>query len=134
MENTLYNFGDVEANSDRPTVINDAIASVLRHNGGACYAEMERFLMAPGVTGSKSFDQGRAVLILLKHDDSLDGVISNIMDNTAALTEHALWSRLSNVLRKTGFKFKFGRLVGLLEHKPTSDTDSPAEPGEPDVA
>lgn len=134
MENTLYNFGDVESNSAQPTVINDAIASVLRHNGSACYAEMERFLMAPGVTGSRSFDQAHAVTILLDHDVELKKAITKIMSSTPALTEHALWARLCHVLRKSGFKFKFGRLVGLLEHKPDNDTDSPSEPGEPDVA
>lgn len=132
MENTLFDFNSVQASAAQPTVINDAIAAVLGADDGACYAEMERYLMAPGVTGSKSFDQGRAVIILLKHDKKGDGKIALIMSKTASLTEHALWSRLSTVLRKTGFKFKFGRLVGLLEHK--ADNENEFSASEPDVA
>ena len=125
MENTLFDFGKVEANSPAPTAINDAIAAVLRANDSACYKEMERHLVAPGVTGSRFFDQHSAVCILLKHDTAAKtdkrpaGMrrIKKMMDNTPSMTQAYLWSRLCMTLRKAGFNIKHGRLVGLIEKK-----------------
>ena len=117
MENTLYKFAEVESRSIKPTAINEAIATTMRKDGGACYAEMERFLIAPGVTGSREFDKCRAVGILLKHDLKDCKVINNAMKTTASFTEQYVWSRLCAVLRRSGFKMKFGRVTGLIEHQ-----------------
>lgn len=129
MVNSLYNFADVEANNPPAQSIRDTVAAVLRADGGACYAEMEAYLLPPGVSGSKFFDQAYAVSVLMAHDRDGDGQIAKIMANTPTLKHRTLWDILQSVLRGAGFKMKHGRLAGLLENR----TDEREDDGQPDI-
>ena len=129
MVNSLYSFVDVEAKNPSNLTIRDIVKNVLRSDNGACYAEMEPFLMAPGVSGSRSFDQAYAVRILLDYDRDGDGEIAKVLVSTPTLKHRNLWDILQHVLRSTGFKMKHGRLIGLLEHKPEDKEDD----GQPDI-
>ncbi len=131
MVNSLYSFADVEANNPPKSTVSDSVVNVLRGQDGACYAEMEPYLLAPGVSGSRFFDQAYAVDVLLRHDREGDGMIAKIMVNTPTLKRRTLWDVLQKVLRTTGFKMRHGRLVGLLEHRP--DEEPKEDDGQPDI-
>lgn len=132
MTSSLYSFTDVEANNPQKLTLRDLIATVLRKDKGRCYAEMEPYLLAPGVSGSRYFDQAYAVQVLLTHDREGDGQLAKIMVNTPTLKHRTLWDELQFVLRKSGFKMKHGRLIGLLEHRPKAD-DEKEDDGQPDI-
>ena len=129
MVNSLYSFVDVEAKNPSTLTLRDIVKNVLRADSGSCYAEMEPYLMAPGISGSRSFDQAYAVQVLLDHDRNGDGEIAKILVNTPTLKHRSLWDVLQVVLRSTGFKMRHGRLVGLLEHKAEEKDDD----GQPDI-
>ena len=131
MVNSLYSFADVEANNPPQHTIRDTVAGILRADGGACYAEMEAYLLPPGVSGSKFFDQAYAVKVLLKHDREGEGQIAKIMVNTPTLKHRTLWDVLQQVLRTAGFKMRHGRLAGLIENRP--DSDEQEDDGQPDI-
>ena len=133
MVNSLYSFIDVEAQTASPSTLRDIVKGVLRADSGACYAEMESYLMPPGVSGSRSFDQAYAVKVLLKHDANLEGQIATKMVDTPTLNHRALWDILQNVLRSSGFRMKHGRLVGLLEHKKDPAQEDNDSAGQPDI-
>lgn len=126
MSNTLYKISDVVAGRAKPAVINAEILKVLCANNDLCYNEMEKYLVAPDVTGSRFFDQHAAVCVLLKHDTiekvegvmAGDGIITKMMEGNSSVTQAYLWQRLCTVLRQSGFNMKQGRLVGLIEKKP----------------
>jgi hypothetical protein len=131
MVNSLYNFADVEANNPPQQSVRDVVAAVLRADNGACYADMEIYLMPPGEAGSKYFDQAYAVGVLMQHDRDGDGEIARIMANTPTLKHRTLWDVLQQVLRGAGFKMRHGRLDGLLEHRPSEEKD---DDGQPDIS
>ena len=131
MINSLYSFGDVEANNPPKNSVRDIVANVLRADGGACYSEMEAYLLPPGVSGSKFFDQAYAVSVLLKHDRDGEGQIAKVMVNTPTLKHRTLWDVLQQVLRTAGFKMSHGRLAGLIENR--SDETEKADDGQPDI-
>lgn len=131
MVNSMYNFADVEAKLASPATIKELVKNVLRANDGACYAEIEKFLMPPGKTGSRAFDQAHSVITLLKHDAEHESAIATVMAATPTLNERILWDILQSVLRGVGFKMQHGRLTGLLEHKPKKDGDDNS--GQPDI-
>lgn len=133
MVNSMYNFADVEAKLASPLTINGLVKNVLRANDGVCYAEIETFLMPPGKTGSRSFDQANAVLCLLVHDKELESSIATFMAATPTLNQRLLWDILQRVLRQAGFKMQHGRLTGLLDHKPAKKDDNGDEAGQPDI-
>lgn len=122
MVNSLYNFLDVEAKNPPKRTLRDDIKSVLRADNAACYVDMEPYLIDPGVSGSKFYDQAYAVDVLLKHDAKGAGRIANAMAETPTLRQRGLWIQLAKVLEETGFDLKRGRLVGLLEHKQPEQT------------
>jgi hypothetical protein len=131
MVNSLYNFGDVEANNPPKQHIRDMVAAVLRADNGACYADMEAYLLPPGVTGSKSFDQAFSVRVLLDHDKDTGGHIASAMAATPTLKHRTLWDTLQTVLRNSGFKMRHGRLAGLLENRQTETENG--DDGQPDL-
>jgi len=130
MPTSLYSFSDVEAKTAKPMVVNQAIKDVLKANGDSCYIDMERYLVPPGVTGSRAFDQAFAVMVLLKHDQKNGSFLKTAMGETPQLTERVLWDRLQAVLRGAGFKVSHGRLVGLLEAPKEDDN---GDSGQPDI-
>ena len=75
-----------------------------------CYLEMEPYLIEPGVSGSKYFDQHYAVLVLLKYDAANGKHVASFR-----LTEKLLYNQLVRVLKEAGFLFKYGRIIGLKE-------------------
>ena len=127
--NSLYRFSDVEAQNPTSPTISVAIKNVLRSNGDSCYIEMEPYLLPPGVTGSKFFDQANAVRVLLEHDRDGDSVLTKMMAETPSLKQRQLWDYLQRVLRQAGFKMKHGRLAGLLEGPIKKEDDD----GQPDI-
>ncbi len=133
MVNSMYSFCDVESKAASPSTLKDAVLGVLRANDGECYSSLEVYLMPPGVSGSRSFDQAYAVSTLLEFDRSGDGMIARILANTPNIKHRSLWDVLQVVLRGSGFKMKHGRLVGLLEHNPDSKDDTAKEDGQPDI-
>lgn len=138
---SLYDINAIANKTAKPDHIKGVCKNLLLLKDGACYKEMEPFLRAPGVTGSKAFDQGNAVNVMLKHDWMLanigpdgekskttkNGDLRQIMINTKA-NERELWDRLVAVLRDLGMRFKHGRLVGAIALEDDSDDD-----GAPDI-
>jgi len=130
MAKSLYVFAEVEAKTASPQTLNMIVRDVLRADDGICYAEMERFLRAPGVSGSRQFDQAYAVDVLMKHDANTGGRIASAVESTG-LTRRELWDRLVSVLRSVGFRIQHGRLVGLLENKSKKEEED--DSGQPDI-
>ena len=128
--NSLYRFSDVEAQNPTSPTISDAIKAVLRANKDACYIEIEPFLLPPGITGSKFFDQANAVRVLLNHDRDGDAALTRMMAETKSLKDRQLWDYLQRVLRNAGFKMRHGRLAGLLEGPSNEKED---DDGQPDI-
>lgn len=128
MVHSLYSFIEVEAKTASPSTLRDIVKGVLRADEGACYADMEAYLMPPGVSGSRSFDQAYAVKVLMKHDALQKGQIATKMADTPTLNHRALWDILQNVLRQSGFKMRHGRLIGLLEHKKDDEDENGGQP------
>ena len=131
MSHSLYSFIDVEAKTASPSTLRDIVKGVLRADDGACYSAMELYLMPPGISGSRSFDQAYAVKVLMVHDGKQEGQIATKMADTPTLNHRALWDILQNVLRSSGFKMRHGRLVGLLEHKKPEEDENGG--GQPDI-
>jgi hypothetical protein len=130
---SLFDYGDVKAKNPKPSTIYTLVDEALNFNNGACYSEIEPYLMPPGVCGSRQFDQGEAVRILLKHDSEMNGRIAVIMESKH-LSRRMLWDYLQRVLRNAGFRMRHGRLTGLLEHKPDGVTiEEVDESGQPDI-
>ena len=91
MSRSLYVFAEVEAKTATPQTINNAIKEVLRANGGVAYADIEPYLMPPGLSGSKSFDQAYAVDVLLRHAKEQGSQLAAIMEeHTDRVGEPAL--------------------------------------------
>lgn len=128
----LFSFSEVEAKKASPTTINQIIKDVMRASNDACYSEMERWLLPPGVSGSRSFDQAYAVEVVLKHDAQNGGRIAVIMESQG-LSRRLLWDRIQSVLRSVGFKFSHGRLVGVLEDMRDRKDSENDDMGQPDV-
>jgi hypothetical protein len=134
----LYDLEAIVNKNPKPDHIKAIIKAGLLHKKAACYKEMEPYLRAPGVCGSKAFDQGNAVNILLKHDflsvnsdggGTLSvGPLRQKMNATKA-NEREVWDRLVSVLRDIGMRFRHGRLVGEPAISDQSDDD-----GAPDVS
>lgn len=134
---SLYDLEAIANKTAKPDDLKAAIKTRLLARHAACYREMERYLRAPGVTGSKSFDQGNAVNVLLKHDylsvnDDDSAVIKvgpiRTMMNATKANEREIWDRLVSTLRDIGMRFKHGRLVGAISIEDQSDDD-----GAPDI-
>ena len=125
---SIYDIVEVAAKTAKPTTIRSAIRTVLLANGGECYRAVEPFLVPPGKSGSRSFDQAYAVNTLLNCDSEQDGTINTIMLE-GGMTHRLLWDHLQAELRNIGFKMSHGRLTGLLEHKSKPEEDS----GQPDI-
>ena len=128
MTQSLYSFIEVEAKTASPSTLRQIVNSVLRADDGACYSEMETYLMPPGVSGSRSFDQAYAVKVLMAHDGKQDGQIATKMVDTPTLNHRAVWDILQNVLRSAGFKMRHGRLIGILEHKKDEEENGGGQP------
>lgn len=116
MSNSLWKFSDVEAKKASPATTREIIKEILKADDDACANEIERFLIPPGVAGSREYDHAYAVGVLLKHDAIHGGRIATVMEATG-LARRMLWDELVKVYRNVGFQFKHGRLVGLLEDK-----------------
>ena len=128
MVHSLYSFIEVEAKKASPSTLREIVKGVLRADDGACYSDMESYLMPPGVSGSRSFDQAYAVKVLMAHDAENKGQIATKMADTPTLNHRALWDILQNVLRSSGFKMRHGRLIGLLEHKKPEEDENGGQP------
>lgn len=128
MVHSLYKFHEVEAKTASPSTLRQIVRGILGANDGACYSEMEAYLMPPGVSGSRYFDQAYAVKVLMSHDAELNGQIAARMADTPTLNHRAIWDILQAVLRATGFKMRHGRLIGLLEHKKAEDGNGSGQP------
>jgi len=134
---TVYDICAQANNEAKPDDFKMVIKQVILRGEGACYREMEQYLRPPGVTGSKAFDQGQAVNVLLKHDwlhanrdggeNVKVGTLRQLMSASKA-NEREIWDRLVSVMRDIGMRFKHGRLVGakMLEEQPDDD-------GQPDI-
>lgn len=129
---SLYNFSEVEAKQASPTTLNQIIKDVLRASNGACYSDMERWLLPPGVSGSKAFDQAYAVETVLKHDAMNGGRIAVVMESQG-LSRRLLWDRVQSVLRSVGFKISHGRLMGILEDMRDRKDAENDDSGQPDI-
>ena len=143
MKNSVYSFVDVESRNPKKDTILEAVLSVLRADNGACYSAMEQYILPPGVTGSKFFDQAYAVGVLLEYDQQEEKRIMKMREQTPGLNERLLWDVLQKALRVAGFKMRHGRLAGLLEKPITADDKSesnavevesdPGVDGQPDI-
>ena len=114
MGTSLYKFSEVEAKKANPATTRELVKVVLKADDDACADEIERFLMPPGVAGSREYDHAYAVAVLLKHDALHGGHIATVMESTG-LSRRMLWDELVKVYRGAGFQISHGRLVGLLE-------------------
>lgn len=137
MVHSLYNYGEVKANHAPKQSLNEALDSILKANGGECYTEIEKFLLPPGQTGSKYFDQAYAVSTILVFDKKLSSEIAVIRQETPAVNERVIWDVLQKVLRKGGFKLRHGRIAGLLTQQ-QREAETEVEPdvdssGQPDI-
>lgn len=132
MATSLFKFSEVEAKKASPATINQIVKDVLRAKDDACYVEMERFLLPPGVSGSKAFDQAYAVGVLLNHDAKNGGRLAVVMESQG-LSRRLLWDRLQAVLRSVGFHIKHGRLVGLIEDLRSKEEAENGDIGQPDI-
>jgi len=120
MSKSLFKFSDVEAKKASPATTREIIRLVLKADDDACADEIERFLMPPGVSGSREYDHAYAVGILLKHDDKNGGALALLMESSN-LSRRMLWDWLVRVYVSAGFQFKHGRLIGLLEDKSSDE-------------
>jgi len=137
MGQSLFNINDVIAKNPSTVTLGLIIQEVLCANDGACYAEMEKYLMPPGVSGSRFFDQSEAVNVLLRHDAEQDSPrLMAAIKSTQSLTRIVLWDKLQKELRKIGFQMRHGRLVGVIEDKSTKSEqpEEQVEAGQPDIA
>lgn len=117
-ENTsLFNVSSADAKAEKPLTVRAYIQDVLLAQNGACYQEMEKYLISPGVSGSVSFDQCAAVMVLLDHDSDQGSAIAKLMDLQPALNYRVLWALLQAILRQVGFNIRYGRITGLNDHK-----------------
>ena len=121
---SIFKFSDVASKNANPASIREAIKHVLEADDDACSSEIEPYLMAPGLTGSREWDHAYAVRAILKHDARHGGRISSIMI-ASHIKERALWDWVVRVYVSSGFHFAGGRLVGLLEDK-SSETNGNA--------
>jgi hypothetical protein len=128
MSKSLFKFSDVEAKKANPATTREIIKEVLKANDDQCADEIERFLMPPGVAGSREYDHAYAVGVLLKHDGLNGGRIATVMEATG-LSRRMLWEELVKVYRSVGFQIKHGRLVGLLEDKSADSNGDDREDG-----
>lgn len=115
MGTSLWNFNEVEAQRASSATLLDMIADVLRHDDGQCYEAMEQFLLDPGVSGNRQFDQCRAVEMLIKYDSKHEGRLDLYMKDHPTFRHKHLWDKLVIVLRRAGFIFEHGRLTGVRE-------------------
>ena len=129
---SMYKFSEVEAKTAKPNTINMFIKDVLRAKGDSCYTAMEPFLMPPGTSGSKSFDQAYAVDVLLRHDVMNGSKITQMMESKNG-TRRWLWDRLQSVLRQVGFQMRHGRMIGILEDLRTEEEKKNGTVGQPDI-
>ena len=113
MGNSLYSFSEVQAKRATPSTVYTIIENLLKANEDACYVEMERYLRGAAPTGSSQFDHAHCVRVLLEQEKK-DGKLLHVAINEKGLTEREIWDKLQNVLRKAGFKFQHGKMVGLL--------------------
>jgi hypothetical protein len=126
MSKSLFKFSDVEAKKASPATTREIIRSILKANDDACADEIERFLMPPGMSGSREYDHAYAVGVLLKHDAKNNGALATLMESTG-LSRRMLWDWLVRVYVSAGFQFKHGRLVGLLEDKSSDEPHNGAD-------
>lgn len=127
----MFPIKEVIAKNPPQRTVRQVVADILLHNDGACYELMEPFLMPPGNTGSRAFDQAKAVFIMVDYDDKNDRNLISMMQSTPRLNERALWDILVQVLRGFGYRIQHGRITGLLEGPKKGDNGR--EEGEPDV-
>ena len=133
MASNIFKFSEVEAKSATPKTLRESIKMVLKHNDDACAQEILPFLTPPGQNGSREYDHCEAVLILLRHDAAYavsetsekKGPVAAAMD-TNTMSKRMLWDEVVKVYRQVGFRFKSGRLVGLLEDrsKPNAEVEN----------
>lgn len=128
MGKSLWKFSEVEAKKANPATIRECVRDVVKADDDACADEIERFLMPPGVSGSREYDHAYAIGVLLKYDAINGGRIATIMESTG-LSRRMLWDHLVSVYRTAGFKFSHGRLVGLLEDKSADANGDDREDG-----
>ena len=113
-QKSLYSIKDVKERNAKSEDITRIIEEVLMANDGACYVAMERYLIPPGVAGSKFYDQAYAVRVLLDYDAEYEGVLTALR-KARGMSERTMWDLLVRSLKKTGFVMKSGRIVGYLE-------------------
>jgi hypothetical protein len=123
MGNSLYKFSDVESKSASPATLRQIIKDVLRADDDACATEIERFLLPPGIAGSREYDHCLSVETLLKHDALHGKRLLKAMDGTR-LSRRMLWDEVVKVYRNVGFRFKHGRMIGVLEDKSNENNDT----------
>ena len=137
---TLYDLSSINNKNPKADDFKAIIKSILLAKDDSCYREMEVYLRAPGITGSRSFDQGMAVNVLLKHDFLLvnpDSSNSTTLKtgtlrakmNGSKTNEREIWDKLVSVLRGIGMRFKHGRLIGAIGIEDQDQDDS----GSPDI-
>lgn len=122
MSTSLFRFSDVEAKKASPQTLREIIKDVIRADDDACWQEMERYLMPPGVAGSREYDHAYAVGVVLKHDALHGGRIATVMESTG-LARRMLWDEIVKTCRAVGFRFVRGRLVGVLEDRSNESAD-----------
>jgi hypothetical protein len=122
---TQFDIKQIYNNEPRPKKLRDSLVEVCLLDG--VWDEMEKYLVPPGVEGSKAFDQIQSVNVLRKHDKK--GYL-------AKYNGRMLWIELSKALPYIGFRMQHGRVVGVLEHKPKEDevvVEDPIQLWEPDI-
>jgi hypothetical protein len=97
------------------------IRSVLLADDGRCWAEMEEFVVGKNITGSKQFDQHRAVLILLHHDTKHGSHVAGFLEDNKTASHKYVWLQMVQVLG-AWLHIHRGVVTGLrIEQKSTDD-------------
>jgi hypothetical protein len=119
-----FDIKQVFSNEPRPKKLRDMIVELCLSDN--VWEEMEKYLLPPGIEGSKQFDHAQTVNVLRKYD--FNGYLENY-------NGRAIWIELSKALPYIGFKMQHGRVTGLLDHKPKEDdiAEEPLSPSDPDI-
>ncbi len=122
-KNGLPMFSQVPSNAATRSAITVAIRTKIAAylQDDELFAPLTAFITPEGVTGHKFFDQCRAAEMILAYDDdqvNLDDAANGKrgpLSDEYQLNEYTVWKHLEAVLRKKGFVFSRGRVLGLAQ-------------------
>lgn len=128
MSSNMMKFSYVESRTASPKTLRELIKSVLKADDDACAQEILPFLTPPGQNGSREYDHCEAVTILLRYDalDKNGGHIGDAM-KAQNISKRMLWDHVVAVYRGVGFRFKQGRLIGLMLEEDDQPNNGPED-------